>query len=48
MDNGFDMERVKCPYGEKGDRLWVRESFYVAEREGQGIGNMFVIFEDVS
>ncbi len=36
----------RCPYGIPGDRLWVRESFWIAEMEGQGIGNQFLVYDE--
>lgn len=36
---------VKCPYGQLGDLLWVREKWSVVERHGLGEGR-FVVFED--
>jgi hypothetical protein len=37
---------LKNKYGKPGDLLWVREKWYAVEREGQGIVNQFIIFED--
>lgn len=39
-------DAYKCPYGKPGDLLWVREKWYAVEREGQGIGNQFIVFDD--
>lgn len=36
---------MSCPYGKVGDVLWVREKWFAVEREKQGIGNQFLIFE---
>ena len=33
-----------CRYGSAGDRLWVRENFWIAEKEGGGIGVPFVFY----
>jgi hypothetical protein len=35
-----------CPYGKPSDLLWVREKWYAIEREGMGIGNQFIVFEN--
>jgi len=35
-----------CPYGQPGDRLWVRESFWAVEVEDQGIGNQFLVYDE--
>lgn len=37
---------VECPYGQPGDRLWVRHSFWCCEVEGQGVGNLFAVYDD--
>ncbi len=50
--SGYDYRRPcrcmmpRCPYGIPGDRLWVRESFWIAEMEGQGIGNQFLVYDE--
>lgn len=36
---------AQAPY-KVGDRLWVREKFWVVERKGQGIGVPFLIYEN--
>ena len=36
----------KCPYGQPGERLWVRESFWAVEVEDQGIGNQFLVYDE--
>jgi hypothetical protein len=41
-----DEEGYKCPYGAPGDRLWVREKWWVVEREGRGIGQQFLLYDD--
>jgi hypothetical protein len=35
-----------CPFGQSGDRLWVRESFWAVEVEDQGIGNQFLVYDE--
>ena len=33
-------------YGVPGDRLWVRESWWTVEREGQGVGVPFLLYDE--
>jgi hypothetical protein len=37
---------LTCPFGQSGDRLWVRESFWAVEVEDQGIGNQFLVYDE--
>lgn len=46
LSNIHDFQLDRCPYGIPGDRLWVRESFWIAEVEGQGIGNQFLVYDE--
>ena len=39
-------KKLTCPYGQPGDRLWVRESFWAVEVEDQGIGNQFLVYDE--
>lgn len=46
---GVKMGRTKwlrCPFGRPGERLWVREKWWVAELEGCGIGKSFLVYDD--
>lgn len=45
-DEYGDWYEKPSPYGVSGDLLWVREKHYCCEVEGQGIGNMFLIYDD--
>ena len=37
-DDGGDWSRVRCPYGESGDVLWVRETWGLGTRPDPGCG----------
>ncbi|OIN87843.1 MAG: hypothetical protein AUJ12_00300 [Alphaproteobacteria bacterium CG1_02_46_17] len=49
-DYGFGFETgeefVKSPYGQPGNRLWVRENYWITEVGGQGIGNKFLVYDE--
>lgn len=45
-DSDYYDHGMPCPYGRPGDRLWVRESFWIAEVAGEGIGNAFLVYDD--
>lgn len=38
--------RLECPYGQPGDRLWVKENWWAVELTGCGIGKPFLVFDD--
>ncbi len=34
------------PYGKPGDQLWVKETHFALELQGEGIGNAFLVYTD--
>ena len=38
--HGLDVHRLKCPYGQLGDRLWVRETWFQTTNKELNLGKI--------